>query len=117
GSTGISWYNDAIYWNGSAGTSCSVEMGRVVSAGVAPAKLGVGTPFYGYKWSGCTRPLVSCTETSYFAYQDIANDTTRWQPRNQAYDSAYKSNYLSVAATNEFIPYNGVEFMSDVVAW
>jgi hypothetical protein len=120
-----SWYNGSIY-NAvvNNGTSCKEKMFQVggdngaVAAGVAPAKIGVGIPYYGYRWTGCTQAMVTgCTRQNYFSFGILATDSTRWQSQYQNYDTTYKSNYLSIPGLNEFDSYNGVEFMPDVVAW
>jgi chitinase len=120
-----SWHNGPIYNPVvNNGTSCSEKMfqsGRdngAVTAGVSRAKIGVGIPFYGYRWSGCTQPMMNgCTRQKYFSYGILAGDATRWQSQYQHYDTTNKSNYLSIPGLNEFDTFNGVEFMSDVAAW
>jgi hypothetical protein len=124
--TNYSWYNGPIFpyvANQSSSIYDKVyqtggpDLGAV-SAGVAPAKVGVGMPFYGYRWTGCTQALVTgCSRQGYFSYGNLVKDTTRWQSQYQRYDTTYKSNYLSISSLNEFDTYNGVEFMPDVVAW
>jgi len=112
-----SWYNGALngpsnYW------SCATLTAKLTAAGVAPTKIGIGIPFYGRRWSGCTQVLVSpCTKQGYFAYRDLVADTTRWRSQHRRYDIRYHSNYLSIPSLNEFDSYNGPEFMPDVVAW
>jgi Glycosyl hydrolases family 18/Concanavalin A-like lectin/glucanases superfamily/Bacterial Ig domain/Putative Ig domain len=120
-----SWYNGPLYTavvnNGSSCNDTMFQQGHdngAVAAGVARSKIGVGIPFYGYRWSGCTQAMVSgCTRQNYFSYGLLVGDTTRWQSQYQRYDSTYKSNYLSIPGLNEFDTYNGVEFMTDVAAW
>src|SRR5207247_3430627 len=120
-----SWYNGPVY-NAvvNNGTSCNEKMFQVgrdngaVSSGVPRAKIGVGIPYYGYRWTGCTQAMVSgCTRQNYFSYGILVGDTTRWQSQYQRYDSTYKSNYLSIPGLNEFDSYKGVEFIRDVAAW
>src|SRR6266404_803053 len=55
----LSFHNDAIYGNtpfGNAG-GCAWRMNRVMIHGIDAAKLGVGIPFYGYRFKGVTGPL------------------------------------------------------------
>jgi uncharacterized protein YjbI with pentapeptide repeats len=112
-----SWYNGPIYgpplqW------SCSALTGQLTAAGVPAAKISVGIPFYGRKWTGCTQVLFSpCTMQTYELYRDMVADTTRWQSQYRHYDTQYMSNYLSIPSLNEFHSYNGVEFMPDVASW
>jgi chitinase len=113
-----SWYNDAVISNLPNYNGCDVTTQYVVNAGVPAYKIGVGIPYYGYRWSGCTKAMMSgCTNTGYFIYRDLVTDTTRWQPQYQYYDTQFKSNYLSIPSLNEFDSYNGPQFITDVVAW
>jgi Glycosyl hydrolases family 18/Concanavalin A-like lectin/glucanases superfamily/Putative Ig domain len=115
----FSWYNDPLYTAvpGNGG-SCNENVQAHLNAGVARNKIGIGVPFYGYRWTGCTQAMVSgCTRSNYFSYGALVADTTRWQAQYQRYDTAYKSEYLSISGLNEFNAYNGVQFMSDAAAW
>ena len=117
---GTSWYNAAIYPS-SFGGGCASRIAEMTSAGLARAKVGVGVPFYGRRWTGCTQITQTCTQSSTFSYAELVTDTTRWQPQHRFYDTIYKSNYLSIPnsgpSRSEFDSYNGVEFMADVTAW
>src|SRR5207244_2227706 len=99
------------YW------SCAMKVDKFKAAGVPAAKIGLGVPFYGRRWTGCTQLLQPCTMQGYFSYHDLVSDATRWQASYRHYDTTYKSNYLSIPALNEFDSYNGPEFMTDIVAY
>jgi len=115
-----SWYNDAIYPS-SFGGGCSSRIAELTSAGLAAAKVGVGVPFYGRRWTGCVKINQACPRSGYFSYQNLVTDTTRWQTQHRFYDTIYKSNYLSIPnsdpSRSEFDSYNGIDFMADVAAW
>ena len=119
GGTNLNWFNDAIFSEAqNSQWSCSSLAQRLMSAGVAAGKLGVGIPFYGNRWTGCTYVLQSgCQGPTNFFYRDLVTDPTRWQPQYRFYDDTYKSNYLSIPALNEFDSYNGPEFIADLVPW
>ena len=114
-----SWYNGGLLNGSSIGMrTCDGRVKAITNAGVVPARIGVGIPFYGRKWTGCTQPLArGCTNAGYVRYRDLVTDPVRWQSQNQGYDHVYKSNYLSIAGLNEFTTFNGVQFISDVAAW
>jgi GH18 family chitinase len=118
---GVTWYNDALVSQNTIPPGyggCDGLAAAFTGAGVAPNKIGVGIPFYGRRWTGCTQAFESgCTKVGYFIYQALATDPTRWQAQYQRYDTQYKSNYLSIPSLNEFDSYNGPEFMRDVAAW
>ena len=115
-----SWYNDAIHPS-TFGGGCSSRTAELTSSGLAAAKVGVGVPFYGRRWTGCTQINQKCPQSGAFSYAQLVADTTRWQPRYRFYDTIYKSNYLSIPNSDpsgsEFDSYNGVEFVADVTAW
>ncbi|HYM08907.1 MAG TPA: glycoside hydrolase family 18 protein [Terriglobales bacterium] len=116
---GYSWYNDALLQNGNSTVmTCDWRVGAFTSAGVPASKVGVGIPFYGRRWPGVMKALVTGSfSPSTVLYRDLVTDSTRWQSQYQFYDSGYKSNYLSISSLNEFDSYNGAQFFTDAVAW
>jgi GH18 family chitinase len=117
-----SWYNDALYSGSSGRESCSLRIGRIITAGVAPAKVSVGIPFYTRKWTGCTQTLFTpCTQVKAENYRDLVTDPARWQPQYRKYDNTYKSNYLSIPSNSngqpEFDSFDGPQSIQDIVAW
>ncbi len=119
GSTSLSWHNASIYGGGRVTeNSCDLQKNRLMSTGLTAAKMGMGIPFYGYRFTGVTGPLQKGRSSpTYFSYRDLVTDTARWQPQYQFYDDRCKANYLSIPSLNEFDSYNGVQFMSDAVGW
>jgi GH18 family chitinase len=71
----VTWYNSPIYDGGYTFPSVPTELvpsingavSNFVNNGVLPGKLGVGTPFYGYIWTGgpgVTQPRQSWPDTN-----------------------------------------------------
>jgi len=116
---GYSWYNNALLQaENPLVNTCDWRARAFTSVGIAAGKIGVGIPFYGRRWPGVTRVLVTGSfNPSTVFYRDLVTDRTRWQPEYQFYDRTYKSNYLSIPALNEFDSYNGTQFIADAVAW
>jgi chitinase len=118
--SGYSWYNDALINGGSNNSTCSTRVGQVLSAGVPASKIGIGIPYYGRRWTGCTQAFQSSCpagNAKTFFFRDLAMDSTRWQPQYQFYDPQYNADYLSIPGLNEFDSYNGPRFMTDAAAW
>jgi chitinase len=118
--SGYSWYNDALINGGSTNGSCSTRVGSVLNAGVPASKVGIGIPYYGRRWTGCTQPMMAgcrASAATTFFFRDLVNDPVRWQPQHQFYDTQYGSDYLSIPSLNEFDSYNGPRFMTDAAAW
>lgn len=123
--TAYSWYNNPIFApTFGFSSSCYDEMFQsgsnngAVTAGVARAKIGVGIPFYGYRWTGCTvAQITPCTRGAFTPYRTLASDGTRFIPANQQYDNTYKAQYLSISGLNEFDPYTGTQQIADIVTW
>lgn len=116
---GHSWYNAPLLQagNGSAMT-CDWRVNAFTQAGVSPARISVGLPFYGRRWHGVTQALVKGKFTaSTVFYNQLVTDKTRWLPENQFYDSRYKSNYLSIPSLQEFDSYTGPQAIRDAVFW
>lgn len=119
----VTWYNSPIYDGGYKfpGTSELVPsirgaVSNFVSAGVVPAKLGIGTPFYGYIWTGGpgmtgprqSWPSTNVPTTSTPTYADII--TSNYQSSLYHWDSVADAPYLSItnvpASNDMFISYD-----------
>ena len=115
----IIWHHAAVLQAGNSSlSSCDWRVRALTSAGVAPSKISVGLPFYGYVWNGGTQPLRSGTMsgTQYY-YSAIVANSTWWQPANKQYDSIHKANYLSIPSANQFVTYLDTQAIQDYVAW
>jgi chitinase len=116
---GHSWYNAALFQAGNSGVlTCDWRVNAFTKAGVAPAKIGLGLPFYGRRWHEVTQALVRGRFTvSTVFYNQLVTDRARWRPENQFYDSRYKSDYLSIPALKEFDSYTGPQAIRDAAFW
>jgi chitinase len=122
----VTWFNSPIYDGGatfpSTGRrlpSIDVPVNSFVSNGVTPAKLAIGTPFYGFVWSGgagtpsggVTLPLQSWTNpptTTAVTFSKIM--TSYYQSNLYHWDTAAQAGYLSipnsVSTNDQFISYD-----------
>jgi chitinase len=116
----VTWYNSPIYDGGytfpSTGGLVPSDNGAVdnfIANGVAPGKLAVGLPFYGYIWLGVTQPREGWSSTntptfSAFTYQTIVN--TYYQSNCYHWDTVAQAAYLSLTnaqpANDMFISYD-----------
>ena len=116
---GYSWYDDALFQRGNnAVMSCDARIAPFLNAGVPSAKIGVGMPFYGRRWTGVNQALqTGWTATYTILYNQLVRDPTRWQPRYMYYDGQYKASFLSIPELNEFVTYTGPQQIQNVVAW
>jgi chitinase len=116
---GFSWYNNALFQSGNAHVmTCDWRVNPFLKAGVTPAKISIGLPFYGRRWQGVTKAMVNGSfSASTVLYNQLVTDVTRWQPQFRFYDSGYKSNYLSIPSMNEFDSYTGLEEIRDAASW
>jgi len=112
----VTWYNSPIYDGGYTFPSAPTELvpsingavSNFVNNGVVPGKLGVGTPFYGYIWTGgpgVTQPRQSWPATnvptfSAYTYADIVNNY--YQSNLYHWDDTAQAAYLSI--TNDPAP-------------
>jgi chitinase len=122
----VTWFNSPLYDGGYTfpGTSELVpSVGGAVSNflnnGVAPAKLGIGLPFYGYIWTGgpgVTQPRQSWPANnpptvSTPTYADIVSDY--YETNHYHWDSTAQAAYLSItnspASADMFISYDNAE--------
>jgi len=119
-SDSFSWHNDALFQNGdTAKMTCDWRVGYFTRAGVPNAKIGIGIPFYGYQFTGCTVPLVAgCAHGSYSPYRSIVTNATWWNGgANHRWDATYSADYLSVSTSNQFITYTDTTSLQAIVNW
>ncbi|MDB6125085.1 MAG: hypothetical protein JWQ71_4078 [Pedosphaera sp.] len=122
----VTWFNSPIYNGGyhfasTGGLVPSIDamVTSYISAGLAPGKLGIGIPFYGYVWKGgqdstnggMTFPRQSWTNAptaTQYTYDAIM--TQFYQAPRYHYDTAAQCSYLSIdnaGHTNDmFISYD-----------
>ena len=134
----VTWYNSPLYnggYNfpgGGGQIPCDDTLvSKFTTAGIAPGKLAVGIPFYGYYWTGgvvkgngaaVSAPRQSWTtapqayETNYDAIL-----TTWYQPERYHWDGVAEAAWLGVTnsnpANNLFISYNDVHGCQDMVSY
>jgi chitinase len=112
----VTWYNSPLYDGGyrflsSAGHVPSVHgsVANFLAYGIAPSKLGIGIPFYGYVWVGSTNatlpgpthPRQSWTKPPValaFSYNDIMAGS--YQPILYHWDTNAQAAYLSLSYAN-----------------
>lgn len=122
----VTWFNSPIYDGGATFPnsarhlpSIDAPVNAFLSNGVAPAKLGVGTPFYGFVWrggSGASTGGVSMPRQSWTtppAATAVSFTTIKasyYQSNLYQWDSSAQAAYLSItnpASTNdEFVSYD-----------
>jgi chitinase len=110
----VTWFNSPIYDGGYAfpstgGLVPSINgaVDNFVSNGVAPGRLALGLPFYGYIWNGVTQPREGWTTNtptvSTPTYQTIIS--SYYQSNYYHWDSKAQAAYLSITAAQ---PANGM---------
>ena len=119
----VTWFNSPIYDGGyrfpsTGGLVPSVDgaVSNFITNGVAPAKLGIGLPFYGYIWTGGpgvtgprqSWPTNSVPTVSTPTYATIMN--SYYQSNNYHWDTNAQAAYLGItntpAAKDDFISYD-----------
>jgi chitinase len=119
----VTWFNSPIFDGGFVfpGTSelvpsVDAAVSHFTSAGIAPGKLGLGTPFYGYNWTGgpgVTKPRQSWPSTNVPtvtmpSYSTIISSF--YQSNRYTWDTTAQAAYLSItntpAARDMFISYD-----------
>jgi chitinase len=116
----VTWYNSPIFNGGYTfpGTSellpsINGAVNNFVDNGVAPGKLAVGLPFYGYIWTGVAQPRESWSSTNTPTvttptYQTIV--TSYYKSNSYHFDTTAQAAYLSLtnamAANDMFISYD-----------
>ena len=122
----VTWFNSPIYDGGyhfpntdELVPSINGSVGNFLANGVAPAKLAVGLPFYGYVWTGGTaasgsnltqprQSWINAPTITAYRYSDImadfyATNSYQWDAIAQA---AYLSITNPVVTDNAFISYD-----------
>ena len=117
---GFVWYLNAIYpSSNSIDNSCDSHITTLLNAGVSRAKLGIGIPFYGRRWTGVTRSLqpVDAANAFTITYSQLVRDPSRWNSTDSYYDGRYKASFLSNPTLNEFITYTSPDHVAAIVSW
>jgi uncharacterized protein (TIGR03437 family) len=121
GGHGFSWHNDALLQAGdNSASTCDWRMRSFTRSGIPVYKLGVGIPAYGYAWTGATGPRVpgASFNSDAIFYNQIVTNSMFWNSGlNKRWDDTYKADYLSVPATNQFITFNDVRSIHEIVNW
>jgi len=102
----VTWHNSPIYDGGAtfpstgrALPSANGEIDAYVAKGVPKAKLGIGTDFYGYVWSGVSQPRESWTSTpSVTDNVSYANLMSSYGSTPASWDSAAGAAYISITS-------------------
>jgi chitinase len=117
----VSWYNSAIYSAGHnfpgsdrALPSVNQIVDEFLNAGIPAKKLGIGIDFYGYIWSGLSKPnkgwgLFAPRVKANVPYTTIMKDY--FQKDRYRWDDKSKAAYLSINDDQKklFITYDGVQ--------
>jgi chitinase len=118
--TPYTWHNDALFQNGdSTMMTADWRVRSLTGAGVANAKIGIGVPFYGRRWTGATEPLqkTGVRQNGWVNYHDLVTDPTRWNDTCRKWDAVFSADYISDSARNEFTSYNGVRSIQETIKW
>jgi chitinase len=110
----FSWHNAALYGSNQV-WSIDLAVNRFENSGVPGTKLGIGIPFYGWKWTGggITGPNQNWSSTpslQQISYKDFAS-----QINSQSYkwDSSAQVPYLSVntgsPSSDQFLTYDNAQ--------
>ncbi len=106
----VSWHSSPLYGEDSADscaarpckpTSIDFNVGRFLSAGIPPAKLGLGVGFYGTCWNGVTGPnqsIANATAPASDNEMSYTNIVALYRPlMTEMYDGVAEAAYLSSA--------------------
>jgi chitinase len=133
----VTWFNSPIYDGGyrfpsTGGLVPSIDgmVSNVVAGGVAPGKLAVGIPFYGYAWSGgggtttggVTQPRQTWTNVPTVTTPDYNTIvSTYYQSNLYHWDLSGQSAYLSITNSNstndKFISYDDARACQSKVSY
>jgi chitinase len=95
---GYTWHNAALYGRrGSSLNSDDSHLSTFLAAGVAPGKLGLGIPFYGWLWTGCAlepRQRLECVPNlTQLDYSQLAEE---YDTAGAKWDKAASVPFISV---------------------
>ncbi len=120
------WHNSSLKGNGDVVLrpgvpypSVTSRLQRFLDGGVSPAKLSIGTAFYGFVWKGATGPAQDITDGKPVAvpYRNIADQY--FASALHQWDSQADAPYLSIDATDPaqrmFISYDDERLITDKV--
>ena len=105
----VTWHNSPIYDGGatfpSTGESLPSANGDIdayLAKGVTKAKLGIGTDFYGYVWSGVSQPRESWTSTpSVQGNVSYANLMSSYGSTPASWDASAGAAYISITSPSK----------------
>ena len=124
------WHNAALYdpQNEGNGRACQNVVDAFAASGVELSRIGVGIPFYGYRWiggvdlhgQGATYPgqaLKTPATHDWRTYAAIVSDPTLWQKRYQHWDDNAKVPYLSIDSLGDrnhmFVTYENARSIAE----
>ncbi len=115
--TDCSWFNSAILSAGDAWKRTASQLvGVFTAAGVIPAKIGIGIPFFEAEQS-VSGPLVNGDYTiTVLSYNSMVTNSALWTAANTFYSSTYEAEYL-VTSAPLFVSYTGNRGIGNYVAW
>ena len=116
----VTWHNSAVYDGGftfpSTGAlipSANGEINTAIAAGIPKEKLGIGTDFYGYVWTGVSQPRQSWTSAP-----DVTDNVPYYQLMNTygsntiLWDSLAAAAYISITTgSGKFISLDNEQTM------
>jgi chitinase len=117
----VTWHNSPIYDGGyrfaSTGAlipSANGEINTAIAAGITKEKLGIGTDFYGYVWTGVSLPRQAWTSTP-----SVTDNVPYYQLMNTygtspvLWDSLAAAAYISITSgTQKFVSLDNEQTMS-----
>jgi chitinase len=122
------WHNSSLRDNGATMLrpgvpypSVVARLQRFLDAGVSPAKLGIGTAFYGFVWKGASAPAADTVDADPKAvpYRTIADQYLT--PSRYHWDDQADAPYLSIDASDPaqrmFISYDDERLITDKVRY
>jgi chitinase len=117
----VVWHNSPIYDGGfkfpSTGAlvpSCNGAVDQFVAAGIPKSKVGIGTDFYGYVWSGVTQPRQTwSTEPTVSGNIDYSDLMTTYAGVPAQWDSLAGAAYLKITTGGgKFVSFDNEQTMT-----